>query len=64
MWAALGQFFGEILKAIFPTFFDEYRKPSEIEVAGFDDEIEDDIDYGIDEEFGFLSNQHMDDKHD
>lgn len=61
MWAALGEFFGAILKAVFPSVLEEYRKPTEVKTTGFDDDIEDSIDSGIDTEYDFLSNKHMQD---
>lgn len=54
MWAGLGKFLGEILKALFKPFMQQYKEPTEVESLGFDDEIEDSIDAGIDDEFDFL----------
>jgi len=69
MWAGLGKFFGEILKALFKPFMQQYKEPTEVESIGFDDEIENDIDAGIDAEFAddsefdFLSNEaHQEEK--
>lgn len=54
MWAGLGKFFGEILKALFKPFMQQYKEPTEVESLGFDTEIEDDIESSIDDEFDFL----------
>ena len=57
MFAALGEFIGAILKALFKPFMELYKEPNEVVSTGFDTEIEDDIDTEIDDEFGFLDNE-------
>ena len=57
MWAAIGEFLAQIFGKLFKVALDEYQEPTETITTGFDEEIEDDIDAGIDEEFGFLDNE-------
>ena len=46
----IATFLGTILKAILPDLLKQGRKPRDVHVAGYDEEIESDISDGIDDE--------------
>lgn len=48
--AAIGAFIGSILKYIIPALFREGRKPREAKPAGFDEDLQNDIEKSIDEQ--------------
>ena len=59
--AAIGRFFGAILKAILPELIRESKEPTEVRPAGYDEALVEEFDQGIeddieDSEYGFLSN--------
>lgn len=47
---AIGRFFAPILKAIFPNLLQDAKDPTEVRSAGYDEELVDDFDKGLEED--------------